>query len=261
MGLRMSIRLIQNGESVIFLGHNNQINKEKLIKNGGLEAKTLQELVNKCDIIFLTVFDQRQVEDIFFNNGLFNLLRKDMIIILSSTLDPNFCSNIAKKIMNDRKAHVLDAPISGMPIGAETGNLTFFVGGSLEIYNKVLPIFEKMGNKIFHINEKVGSGQIIKLCNNILFILNAFSVLEVTKLIKKSDLNINTFIETVKNGTGDSFIVRNWEYLLKFAKNNEYYTRLIKKDLILASSFSKEKEVYLQLLELALKMNLDIPEN
>ena len=40
---------------------------------------------------------------------------------------------------------MLDAPVSGGQIGAENATLSIMVGGKEEVFEKVLPFFEKMG--------------------------------------------------------------------------------------------------------------------
>ena len=64
-------------------------------------------------------------------------------------------------------AHVLDAPVSGGKSGAASGNLAVMVGGEREIYERIKPILDSFGDKVFYAGS-IGAGSVAKLVHNMI---------------------------------------------------------------------------------------------
>ena len=71
------------------------------------------------------------------------------------------------KILSKTNTILIDAPVSGVEIGAIKGELSIMIGGNKPTVKKLMPIFEILGNKITHVGES-GSGQVAKACNQII---------------------------------------------------------------------------------------------
>ena len=99
---------------------------------------------------------------------------------------------------------MLDAPVSGGVKGAELGNLTFIVGGSQVDLEKGLSLFEIMGDKIFYAGES-GSGQIAKLCNNMLLAVHMCGTAETLALGVNNGLDPVVLSEIMKNSSGGNW--------------------------------------------------------
>lgn len=98
------------------------------------------------------------------------------LLIDSSTIDPNVARVVAKKAA-EQGAVMIDAPVSGGVGGAENGTLTFMVGGSNQAFESAKPILARMGKNIVHCGD-VGTGQVAKVCNNVVLGMSMAAVAE-----------------------------------------------------------------------------------
>ena len=81
-----------------------------------------------------------------------------------STSSPTLIRSIAEDFAA-KGVSVLDAPVSGGPVGARTGRLAVMVGGDREVYDRVKPALDAIGDKVSYIGP-IGSGSIAKLMHN-----------------------------------------------------------------------------------------------
>lgn len=136
-----------------------------------------KELVEHCDVIITMVTAARDVEDVVFGqHGVITANGKTRVLIDMSTIGPTAACAIGKKLER-YGLEFLDAPVTGGTYGAQTGELTIFVGGSRETYEHLRAVFESMGNNLLYMGG-VGSGQAIKMINNFLIASSLVSLSE-----------------------------------------------------------------------------------
>lgn len=136
-----------------------------LVEKGAVAAKIPAELAKKSDVIITMVTASSDVEDVLFgNHGVIEGAHKDLVVVDMSTIGPTAAKKIANKLQK-KGVQFLDAPVTGSTPKAITGELTIFVGGEENVFQKVKPVFEAMGTNIQYMGG-VGSGQAIKLINN-----------------------------------------------------------------------------------------------
>ena len=101
-------------------------------------------------------------------------------LIDCSTIDPHTAREVAKAA--EAKGHPMaDAPVSGGTGGAEAGTLTFMVGGSDAVFERASPLLKNMGKNIVHCGAS-GTGQVAKICNNMLLGISMIGVAEAMNL-------------------------------------------------------------------------------
>ncbi len=88
------------------------------------------------------------------------------LLLDASTIDPAVAKQVAAAAAA-KAAHFCDAPVSGGVGGAQAGTLTFMVGGEPAAFAGAQPVLAHMGKNIVHCGA-VGSGQVVKICNNML---------------------------------------------------------------------------------------------
>ncbi len=101
----------------------------------------------------------------------------------------------------------LDAPVSGGPIGAEAGTLSIFVGGSEAAFARVEPLLGALGSVVVLVGGP-GSGQVVKLCNNLMAGVNMVGIAEACAVAERAGIDASTFYELVTHSTGDSRVLR-----------------------------------------------------
>jgi 2-hydroxy-3-oxopropionate reductase len=144
-----------------------------------------------------------------------NLLEKKSIFIdMSSTKYDS-----AKKFYNSLKkinVDFVDSPVSGGPEGAKSASLAIMAGGDENIFNQIKEILKTMGNPT--LVGPAGSGQVAKLCNQIIVGITIGAVAEAIILCEKVGANPENFIKAVAGGFADSKVLQN------------HGTRMVKKD-------------------------------
>jgi 3-hydroxyisobutyrate dehydrogenase-like beta-hydroxyacid dehydrogenase len=104
----------------------------------------------------------------------------------------------------ERRASLLDAPVSGGVAGAEQGTLTIMVGGPAALLERARPILETLGRNIFHVGDQPGDGDLAKTINNLLSAVNLTAAAEAMALGMRGGLDPARLLEAVGAGTGSS---------------------------------------------------------
>ena len=217
----------------------------KQAENLGMSIKQdSKSVLEDIDALITMLPNGSSVEKIFLEDNLLEVINKRTLIIESSTISPG----ISKKISTIAKNHgisMLDAPVSGGVKGAELGNLTFIVGGSQADLEKGLSLFKIMGDKIFYAGES-GSGQIAKLCNNMLLAVHMCGTAETLALGVNNGLDPVVLSEIMKNSSGGNWSLEKYNPypgVMETAPASENYSggflnSLMLKDLELASELA-----------------------
>jgi len=133
-------------------------------------------------------------------NGIFQSVRKNALLLDSSTIDPIVSRSVAADAAS-KGATMIDCPVSGGTIGAEKGTLTFMVGGSKEAFERAKPILECMGSNIIHCGD-VGAGQVVKVCNNLILGISMMAVSEAMNLGAKLGVDPKILASVINRSSG-----------------------------------------------------------
>ena len=201
-------------------------------------------VLEDIDALITMLPNGSSVEKIFLEDNLFEAINKRTLIIESSTISPETSKKIST-IAKNQGISMLDAPVSGGVKGAELGNLTFIVGGSQADLDKGLSLFEIMGDKIFYAGGS-GSGQIAKLCNNMLLAVHMCGTAETLALGVNNGLDPVVLSEIMKNSSGGNWSLEKYNPypgVMETAPASENYSggflnSLMLKDLKLASELA-----------------------
>jgi 3-hydroxyisobutyrate dehydrogenase len=109
--------------------------------------------------------------------------------------------------VTDAGARYLEAPVSGGPVGAETGTLTLMVGGDADVLEAARPALEPFAGLIVHVGGP-GMGQVVKLCNNLLFAAQMLATAEATTMAAKAGVDLHKVSEVLTHSSGDCVAVR-----------------------------------------------------
>ena len=215
----------------------------------GMITKTSAiEVLEDIDALITMLPNNVAVENIFLKENLLAEINKNVIIIESSTISPQVSKNVSKKAA-DMDIAMLDAPVSGGVKGAELGTLTFIVGGNDDHLKKATPLFEIMGDKTFYAGRS-GSGQIAKLCNNMLLAIHMCGTAETIAMGVNSGLDPTILSEIMKNSSGGNWSLEKYNpfpgVMKEVPASNDYsggfLNSLMLKDLNLAEELATQSE-------------------
>jgi 3-hydroxyisobutyrate dehydrogenase-like beta-hydroxyacid dehydrogenase len=216
---------------------------------GAQVAGSPEELGAKVDVVVVTVLNDAQVENVLLGpHGALGALAPDSGIIIHSTVSPATCRRVAAEA-ELRSVVVVDAPISGGEGAARSGTLTLMIGGSEAAVSRCEPLLEAVSAARFHVGD-IGAGEVAKLVNNLLGIVNRIGVGEGLALARKAGLREDVVIDLLKVSTGNSWQVEHWREMQEVAAASttgpEGMAAMAKKDLGLA-------------LQLATELGIDLP--
>ena len=176
---------------------------------GGKGAASAAEAAAAGDIVVTMLPAGPQVRAVYLGpNGIIAKAKKGALLIDCSTIDvetARLVSEEAKKAGLD----MLDAPVSGGVMGAQGGTLTFMVGGTNEAFAKGRPILANMGRTIVHAGP-AGSGQIAKICNNMMLAVSMIGVCEGFALAEKLGLPSQTLWDICSTSTSQCWAMTNY---------------------------------------------------
>lgn len=229
-----------------------------LVALGAKAAGSAAELGRQCDIVEIVVMTDRQVEEVIAGKeegeGLLAGMARGSLIIIHSTVHPDTCKRMAALARN-HGISLIDAAVSGAEARSIDGTLTLIVGGSAEDVARARPVFDIVGEDVFHMGA-VGMGQAAKLCNNLMSLVNIQIVEEALTLAKAAGIDEEKMVEIARVSTGDSWALRNilpMRALISRASHGSANTaKLAGKDLILALKFAESLGVPLDFTDFAI---------
>jgi len=138
-----------------------------LLEGGARLANSPAEVASLCDITLTSLPGPKEVESVSTGpEGVLEGMKPGGIYIDLSTSRPTLIREIEPKF-RQKGCHVLDAPVSGGKSGAASGNLAVMVGGEREIFDRVKPILDSFGDKVFYAGI-IGAGSVAKLVHNMI---------------------------------------------------------------------------------------------
>lgn len=203
MGKPMAKNLLKAGFSLVVHNRSRGPVKE-LVEAGAEEAFSPKEVAERSQLIITMLPDSPQVEEVVLgsNGVLEGRIDPGFTLVDMSSIAPLVAQKIEKEVLA-KGGDMLDAPVSGGEPGAIGGTLVIMVGGKPQIFEKVKPIFEVLGNGGALVGP-VGAGNITKLVNQIIVALNLASLSEAMVLGKKAGVNPRLIFEAIKDGLAGS---------------------------------------------------------
>jgi 3-hydroxyisobutyrate dehydrogenase-like beta-hydroxyacid dehydrogenase len=176
-----------------------------LVELGAQKAGSPKEVAEKSEIIMSSLPAPEDVEEVYLGeNGVLMGIKKGSVIIELSTIDPATSLKIADKA-SKKGASYLDCPVSGGPREAGEGSLTIFVGGDSEAFKSVEEVLRVLGKHVHHVG-KTGAGNIVKLTNNIMSLINILVAAEAFVFGVKAGMDAETLFNVINTSAGRSYM-------------------------------------------------------
>lgn len=187
-----------------------------------------------AEVIILMLPDTPDVEAVLFGKaGVAEGLTKGKTVVDMSSISPMETKAFAKKI-EALGCDYVDAPVSGGEVGAKAASLTIMCGGTEAAFERVKPLFEKMGKNITRVGG-VGDGQTCKVANQIIVALNIAAVGEALVFASKAGADPAKVRQALMGGFAASRILEvHGERMIKRTFNPGFRIGLHQKDLSLA---------------------------
>src|SRR5438874_366377 len=242
MGRPQCHNLIKAGFPLI-VWNRSQPGIETVVGYGALPGRSAADVAAKSDVTITMVTDSPDVREVVLGpNGVIEGARPGSVVIDMSTISPGVTSEIAAAL-RARDVQMLDGPVSGGEVGAIAGTLSIMVGGEEPVFEQCRPVLEAMGKNIVYIGPS-GSGQTVKLCNQVAAVLNILGMCEAVILAARSGVDPEKMLQAVTAGAAGSWMLSNLApRILKGDFAPGFMIRLQQKDLRLALEAASELQL------------------
>ena len=242
MGSRMAKRLIDAGHRVT--GYNRTKSKAQWLLGAGMKwGATPRAVAEASEIIFSMVTNTEALEAVALGaDGIVDGLGPGKIYIDMSTVSPAASRAIAVEVAA-KKAHMLDAPVSGSVATLEEGKLSIMVGGERTAVERARPILAAIGPKVTHVGPN-GLAVSMKIATNLSLAVQMLAFSEGVLLAEKSGIARETAVEVLLNSVIASPMVKyRGPFVLKQPDEAWFDVNMMQKDLLLALEMGRRLDV------------------
>lgn len=209
MGAPMARRLLEAGFALSVSIHQRREAAAELEQLGAVVVESPRELGARSDIVVSIVPDAPQVEEALLGpEGVVHSLAPGSVCIDMSTIAPVATRAIAARLA-EREIAMLDAPVSGGPARAATGELAIMVGGEAAVLELCMPVLAVLGRAITHVGG-TGAGAVVKLCNNLAISIIAMANCEALALGVASGVDAAVVRRVMLGATSSNYLLEHW---------------------------------------------------
>lgn len=168
-----------------------------------------QRFARDVEVIFTVVRDERQTDDLLFDEqAVLEHAKALEYIVLCSTLSPTYVRNLRNRIPDH--IELIDAPMSGAAIAATEARLAFMIGGKPQIIDELMLHFSAMGNK-FHLMGEFGTGMTAKVLNNLVAAASVAATRTALDWGIHNDIPPDALLDVMNDSSGQTWLSRNFE--------------------------------------------------
>ncbi len=246
MGAPMARNLIKAGHALNLVDLNKAVLAE-LEQLGGHISGSAKEAAQGAELVITMLPAAAHVRSVWLGeNGVLAGIGEGVPAVDCSTIDPQTARDVAAAAAA-QGVSLADAPVSGGTGGAAAGTLTFMVGATPELFSTLQPVLAQMGRNIVHCGA-VGTGQIAKICNNLLLGISMVGVSEAMALGDALGIDTGVLAGIINSSTGrcwSSDTYNPWPGVIETAPASRGYTggfgaELMLKDLGLATEAARQ---------------------
>lgn len=246
MGAPMARNLIKAGHSLNLFDLNQDILSELAAQGGHISASP-KTAAQGAQLVITMLPAAAHVRSVWLGEeGVLAGIGEGIPAVDCSTIDPQTARDVAAAAAK-QGVQMADAPVSGGTGGAQAGTLTFMVGAQKALFDTLHPVLAQMGRNIVHCGE-VGTGQVAKICNNLLLGISMVGVSEAMALGAALGIDTEVLAGVINSSTGrcwSSETYNPWPGIVETAPASRGYTggfgaELMLKDLGLATEAARQ---------------------
>ncbi len=243
MGSALAIRAVQAGYTVY--GYNRTRSKVDSLRDRIDIQPSINDLVEKSDVILVSVTDDEADEDVILgNHGISDYIKPNKIIIDFSTISPIMSRYINEKLKR-KNAYRLEVPLIGGPDKALRGELIALIGGDRTRYEEYSDLIKTFASRTIYVGN-IGDALTVKLAFNLLVAGYAELLSEGLTLVQKMKIDPRIFIYLVNaSGYKTEFSETKGQKMLINNFEPTFYLKHMKKDLGLVSKVVDKYNIYL----------------
>ncbi|MFH5924647.1 NAD(P)-dependent oxidoreductase [Roseomonas xinghualingensis] len=254
MGAAMAANILKAGFTLAV--HNRSRGKAEALEAAGARwAASPAEAARGADCVGLCLPDTPDVEAVLFGpDGIAEGVGPGTVVIDFSTIAASPATGFARRMLEERGAHLLDSPVSGGPGGARDGTLTCMIGGDAVAFEAARPFFEAVGKTLTHLGPP-GAGQVCKSANQLLVAATMQAVSEALALGRKAGLDPVAMRQALLGGSARSFVLENHaKRMIENTLQPGFRAELMRKDTRLSLGAMRDHGVFAPATAMAAQM-------
>ena len=218
---------------------------EQAVAQGAKAAGGPKEVAQSSEVIITMLPSEAIAEQVILGpDGLIEGMAPGSVVVDMSTISPSGVQKISATLKK-KGLYMVDAPVSGGDVGAKEASLSIMAGGDKAVFDKVLPLLEKMGKNVNLVGES-GAGQVSKACNQIVVGLTIAAVAEALVFAKKNGVDPAKVRNALLGGLAQSRVLElHGQRMLDRNFTPGGKVHLHKKDTEIAVEAAKQQGIYL----------------
>jgi 3-hydroxyisobutyrate dehydrogenase len=220
------------------------------VKLGARAAASSADVARRSEVVVTMLPSSSHVEAVYLGPaGVREAIDSGRLCIDMSTIDPAVSRRVAAALA-ERGVRFIDAPVSGGVPRATDGTLAIMIGGGKKDVDDARPVLAAMGANLIHVGD-VGSGQVAKLCNNLIAGVAAVAVSEAFRIAEGFGVDAKVLTDVISKSSGNTWVMEHMHPVAgivpRSASTNDYapgfMTDLMAKDLGLAVNAARELRI------------------
>ena len=230
MGRHMALHLMKGGHRMGVWARRAD-SAAPLVAAGATRHDTPAALAAASDVVFTMVTASSDFEQVVLGDGgIIHGAKAGSVVVDMETISPAVARAVAERLAG-KGIDMIDAPVSGGPMGAEQATLSIMAGGKPAVFERVKPLFECMGRTVTRVGDS-GAGQITKACNQLALLVAAQGVAEALHLAGRLGADPAKVREVMLGGVAASRVMELFgKRMVERNFDNGIDTRLYHKDL------------------------------
>ena len=197
MGGPMANHLMNAGHTVVVYDVSAP-KMQPLVALGARAGLSCRDVAERSDVVISIVIDASSVEKVYFgDHGVLASARPGTLLIDMTTSTPAMAVKVARAAA-DKSCPMLDAPVSGGDVGAQSATLSIMVGGEPKAFEQARPIFKLLGTPV--LCGPSGTGQTVKACNQIQVSMHLIGMAEALVLGAKAGVDPAVVVKVLSAG-------------------------------------------------------------
>lgn len=220
---------------------------QPFLDKGAKWAESAKDMAQACDLIITCLPSPAASAAVMEGEGgILEGMGEGKIWAEMSTTDADEIKRLAK-LVEARGGTAVECPVSGGCHRAATGNISIFVGGEREAFDRMLPFLKTLGRRILHTGP-LGSASILKVMTNYLATANLITMCEAMVTMKAAGVDMATTYEAMVISSGTSFAAETeGQVILNGSRDIEFTMDLVLKDIGLFQKIAEDNKVPLEI--------------
>jgi 3-hydroxyisobutyrate dehydrogenase len=220
------------------------------VRLGARAAASSADVARRSEVVVTMLPSSSHVEAVYLGpGGVREAIDSGRLCIDMSTIDPAVSRRVAAALA-ERGVRFIDAPVSGGVPRATDGTLAIMIGGDKKDVDDARPVLAAMGANLIHVGD-VGSGEVAKLCNNLIAGVAAVAVSEAFRIAEGFGVDAKVLTDVIAKSSGNTWVMEHMHPVAgivpRSASTNDYapgfMTDLMAKDLGLAVNAARELRI------------------